>query len=112
MPDCWPPRTTTAPMSTLILTFLAAASVPELDWLQVSLPCDPFASCASARGASKAKESRPTNCGKRFKMNTSVSVSRCHQRYSTKSQPRSINLRQLRQHGASLRLDVLALILG
>src|ERR1700733_7048038 len=99
-------------MSTLILTFLAAASVPELDWLQASLPCDPFASCASARGASKARESRPTNCGKRFKMTTSVSVSRCCQRSRTESQSRSIDFRQLRQHGPGLRLDVLALILG
>jgi hypothetical protein len=57
-------------MSTLTLTFLAAASVPDVAWLQASLPCDPFVSCASANGVSKASiQSKPANCGERFKMN-------------------------------------------
>src|SRR5271166_2003665 len=104
MPVCCPPRTSTEPMSSLTLKFLAAASVPVLDWLQVP-SCDSCVSCASVSGASAASmQSRPANCGKRFKMDTSVS-------FPTTSII-SINFRQLRQHGTSLRLDVLALILG
>jgi len=54
---------------------------------------------------------RPTNCGERFKSSTSVSsVLQCH--FRTGFRNSSINFRQLRQHGTSLRLDVLALILG
>src|SRR6266851_5983856 len=101
MPCCAPPCNTTEPMSSLTRTFLAAASVPDVAWLQAPLSRAMRVSWATASGASTANtQSNLTNCGEHFKINH---LSFCKT---------SINFGQLRQHGAGLRLDVLALVLG
>src|SRR5579871_4122942 len=109
-----PPCNTTEPMSTFTRTVRAAANVPDEDWLE------PRDSCAISGATRASTTTSPTNCGVRFKSTTSAFLPRNlnptanSRRFKSHSRqpPRSlINLRQLRQHGPRLRLDVLALIL-
>src|ERR1700677_331857 len=78
MPCRSPPSKTTEPMSSLILIFRAAASVPDVSWLQAPFPC------AHAEGSSTVNNSIPTNCGERFKINPSlyrIFPNHCHTDY-------------------------------
>src|ERR1700757_827523 len=125
MPCCCPPRNTTEPMSTFTLKFLTAASEPVISWPQDPPSRDICVSCASARGVSRASTpASPTNCSARFKITPSILLLNAEGRiqkaevilwsYLLHSDllllKFLINLRQLGQHGASLRLDVCALI--
>src|ERR1700728_1154143 len=140
MPVCDPPLTITEPTSTLTRRVFAAANEPLTSWLQASPSRTMCVSCATASGASRAsRQTRLTNCGERFKISTSVFKLRgrvilpplrgwflSHTSYPrlapwaaffrplaaqiSATAADLINLGQLREHRARLRLDVQALI--
>src|SRR4051794_1553208 len=107
MPCCCPPRTTTEPISTLILRFLTAESEPVISWAQAPPSRETRDSCATlgetklSGAATASATASPTICDALLNVNTPF----------LPGPTRLINLWQLRKHGAGLRLDVLALIL-
>src|SRR5581483_2219974 len=117
MPCCCPPRTTTEPMSTLTRKFFTVASDPVVSCAQVPPSRDTLVSCAwlwtKLNGASRASTvANPTTCSAFFNSTTSfLAVTTANPVFLLPLGAALINLRQLRQHGPRLRLDVLARIL-
>src|ERR1700758_1949380 len=112
MLDCDPPTTRTAPTSILTLRFFAAGNEPVSSSAQL-LPSRYTRLCCwvSARGARNANSiSVPANLPV-FITFTFLSSSYLSAGEDARTARPLVNLRQLGQHGAGLRPDVLVLVI-